>query len=278
MSKSANLQHIRRTSRIALAVIGACLAVLLFKAVFPVQAGTPFRELRSGWYPHEPYQMEEGPGAGTEITGLDIQISRELFAQSGHRVTFDPMSWAESLEGLRTGETDFLMGAYYDKSREEFAYYSKPYRTERNDIYYHKKERIMPGKQKAQFMEEAHEYFALAQKLRPEGVTNYYRQAMLYKNLQDKDLKATPLFRQAIENWEAYDQALREQRHQEYKNYVKSLYNLASCLLKQDKATQALQLLNKCLEQDRDPGVTDARVTVATVIPANGAQAAAGEA
>ncbi|MFW5818372.1 MAG: TRIC cation channel family protein [Desulfovermiculus sp.] len=139
MFKHEKFQHTGQTSRIRLAVIVACLSVLLFKAVFPVQASTPFRELRSGWYPHEPYQMEEGTGAGAKVTGLDIQISRELFAQSGHRVAFKPMSWAEILEGLKTGETDFLLGAYYNKSREEFAYYSKPYRTERNDLYYHKR-------------------------------------------------------------------------------------------------------------------------------------------
>lgn len=114
------------------------------------------------------------------------------------------------------------------------------------------KERIMPGKQKAEFMDRAHAYFAQAQELRPEGVTSYYRQGMLYKNLQDKDRKAAPLFRKAVENWEAYDEQLREQRHQEFKNYVKSLYNLASCLLKQDRPKQALENLNKCLEQDRD--------------------------
>jgi ABC-type branched-subunit amino acid transport system substrate-binding protein len=40
----------------------------------------------------------------------------------------------------------------------------------------------------------------------------------------------------------------------------------------------ALVAYLKRLEEDRDPGITDAQVTFATVIPANGSQAAAGEA
>ncbi|MFW6005530.1 MAG: tetratricopeptide repeat protein, partial [Desulfonatronovibrionaceae bacterium] len=114
------------------------------------------------------------------------------------------------------------------------------------------RERILPPQQKADYIDKAHRGFARAEQLRPEGVTNYYRQGMLYKNIQNMDLKAAPLFRQAIENWEAYDEQTREKRHQEFKNYVKSLYNLASCLLKQKKADQALNLLKKCLQFDEE--------------------------
>jgi polar amino acid transport system substrate-binding protein len=131
-------------SNLSVSIPGKCfipplVGMCLFFLVCPCSAkpGAEFRELQSGWYLDEPYQMEAGPGAAKEFSGLDIQISRELFEQAGYRVVFEPMSWAASLEGLRTGEIDFLMGAYYEKSREEFAYYSKPYRTERNDLYYH---------------------------------------------------------------------------------------------------------------------------------------------
>ncbi|RQD78068.1 transporter substrate-binding domain-containing protein [Desulfonatronospira sp. MSAO_Bac3] len=115
-----------------------CLFVVFSGILYPAFAQNQAHELRSGWYPDEPYQMQAGTGTAAEVTGLDIQIARELFEQTGHRVTFEPMSWAEILEGLKTGETDFLMGAYYEEAREEFAYFSKPYRTERNEIYYHK--------------------------------------------------------------------------------------------------------------------------------------------
>ncbi|RQD77414.1 tetratricopeptide repeat protein [Desulfonatronospira sp. MSAO_Bac3] len=112
------------------------------------------------------------------------------------------------------------------------------------------RERILPYKQKVQYTEKAHKYFVQAQKLRPDRVTNFYRQGMLYKNLQNMDRKAAPLFRTAVGNWEAYDENAREKRHQEYKNYIKSLYNLGSCLLKQGRPKEAMEHLNKCLEHD----------------------------
>ncbi len=115
----------------------AFLYLVLLACPCPAESKAELRELRSGWYPDEPYQMQAGPGAANELSGLDIQLSKELFEQAGYRVLFEPMPWSEILKGLQTGETDFLMGAYYEKSREEFAYYSRPYRTERNDIYYH---------------------------------------------------------------------------------------------------------------------------------------------
>ncbi len=114
-----------------------CLFVLLPGVLEDSWAQERPHELRSGWYPDEPYQVEPDTGTKTEVTGLDIQIARELFEQSGVMVSFEPMPWIEILEGLQTGETDFLMGAYYEEGREEYAYYSQPYRTERNALYYH---------------------------------------------------------------------------------------------------------------------------------------------
>lgn len=36
------------------------------------------RELRSGWYPDEPYQVKARPGSANELSGLDIQIKRSV--------------------------------------------------------------------------------------------------------------------------------------------------------------------------------------------------------
>ncbi len=94
------------------------------------------QELRSGWFPRAPYQMEAGlrdPGA---VTGLDIQIARDLFGDAGYAITFEEMSWSELLQGLRSGAIDFVMGSYHEKDREAYITYSVPYRTERNVIYY----------------------------------------------------------------------------------------------------------------------------------------------
>jgi polar amino acid transport system substrate-binding protein len=121
-----------------LVLVMACLFMLLPGPGLVNEVRAESGELRSGWYPDEPYQMETGTGERRNITGLDIQIARDLFEKAGYRISFDRMSWSDIIQGLRKGETDFLTGAYYEERREEFAYYSVPYRNERNAVYYHK--------------------------------------------------------------------------------------------------------------------------------------------
>lgn len=108
---------------------------------------------------------------------------------------------------------------------------------------------------KRQRMEKAHAWFAKAQQLRPDGVTNFYRQGMLYKNLQGKIRLALPLFAKAVENWRAYPPEKQEVRHQERKNYIKSLYNLASCRSKIEEVKGALPLIEECIQEDESSGL-----------------------
>ncbi len=170
--------------------------------------------------------------------GLESPIRAELAFALSHTQSMEQS--VEEYEKCVKSQPD----NFFFVSGLAFAHYNLVYSSKN-------RERIIPAAQKARHIEDAHKYFALAQMLRPDGVTNYYRQGMLYKNIQNMDLKAAPLFRKALENWEAYDGAMKEKRHQEHKNYVKSLYNLASCLLKQNRVKDALMFLEKCLEQDR---------------------------
>jgi polar amino acid transport system substrate-binding protein len=101
------------------------------------QVSTPLREMRSGWYPRTPYQMETRVGGRRELTGLEIHVAKELFGRAGYEVSFDAMAWSDMLDGLRAGDMDFVMGAYFEEYRTGFARFSRPYRTERNVVYYH---------------------------------------------------------------------------------------------------------------------------------------------
>lgn len=116
------------------------ICVFAFNTIAPVNlhAQTISRELSSGWYPREPYQFELTRDDLTIVTGLDIQFARELFDKAGYRTDFQPMSWSALMEGLRKGSVDFVIGAYYQEEREDFVYYSVPYRTETNAVYYHR--------------------------------------------------------------------------------------------------------------------------------------------
>ena len=120
-----------------------------------------------------------------------------------------------------------------------------------NSLYAAKNREIfLSGKPRADRIKLAHRYFQEAQKLRPDGVTNYYREGMLFKQIEDKPRKALPLFRRAVENWERLDADEQETRHQERKNYIKSLYQLASALLADDEAEKALKYIKSCLAED----------------------------
>jgi tetratricopeptide (TPR) repeat protein len=112
---------------------------------------------------------------------------------------------------------------------------------------------LHPAERRAS-IELAHRHFVMAQSLRPERVTNYYRQGMLFKKIQGKAAEALPLFETAVRNWEAYSPDDKKARHQERKNYIKALYQLASCHLDAQKPSLALDVLTRCLCEDEESG------------------------
>ncbi len=118
-------------------------------------------------------------------------------------------------------------------------------------LYAAKTSRVMlhPAERRAR-IELAHRHLEQAQALRPDGVTNFYRQGMLYKEIQNKKDKALPLFETAVRNWDSLSHEDRQRRHQERKNFVKSLYQLGSCLLDAGKAEKALEAVLRCIRED----------------------------
>lgn len=112
------------------------------------------RELNSGWYTRPPYQMETKQGNLRLVTGLDIQTARELFQETNNRIHFQPMPWEAMMKGLKQGTIDFVMGAYYLEEREAFAWFSQPYRTEQNAVYYHRDIKTFEGLQSVEALTE----------------------------------------------------------------------------------------------------------------------------
>jgi predicted negative regulator of RcsB-dependent stress response len=109
--------------------------------------------------------------------------------------------------------------------------------------------RLSP-EERADMRKLAHENFAAAQELRPDGVTNFYRQGMLWSRLEDKPAKGLPLFQRAIRNWDGLTPPEREARKQEKKNLVKSLYQAASAELRLGFPERALAALSRCMNED----------------------------
>lgn len=169
--------------------------------------------------------------------GMDVPVRKEIAYAMGQLHQFD-QALSEYEKCWKSRPNDFLIA-----SATAYTLY--------NCIYAAKnREMILPRKLKQQRLHEAHEWFARAQELKPHRVTNFYREGMLYKNIECKREKAIPLFSKAISNWEEYDSETRKKRHQERKNYVKSLYNLASCHLQAGRTQKALQYMEVCLKKD----------------------------
>lgn len=112
------------------------------------------------------------------------------------------------------------------------------------------REIMLTPQEKKRRIQLAHRHFSKAQEIRPDGVTVYYRQGMLYKSIQNKIEKAVNLFKQAVENWERYSEEVKAKRHQERKNYIKSLYQLATCFLELEDFNAALEGIRRYLEHD----------------------------
>jgi len=151
----------------------------------------------------------------------------------------------------RFDEAIGLARACVEAEPDNFHYHSGLAYTAYNSLYAAKTRRVMlhPTERKAR-IELAHKHFDKSCALRPGGITSFYRRGMLFKQIQGKKDKALPLFETAVRNWDALDAGEREKRHQERKNFVKSLYQLASCLLDGEKPLAALEALQRCIEED----------------------------
>lgn len=151
----------------------------------------------------------------------------------------------------RYGEAIALYSACVEAEPANFHFHAGLAYTAYDSLYAAKTRKVTlhPAERKTR-IELAHRHFAAARALRPDGVTNAYRQGMLFKQIQNKPDKALPLFETAVKNWGAYTEELRQARHQERKNYIKSLYQLASCLLDAGQPRPALHHLEDCLRED----------------------------
>jgi tetratricopeptide (TPR) repeat protein len=170
--------------------------------------------------------------------GLDLPVLREVAFGLGHLARYD-----EAIVAYRTcleREPD----NFHHHAGMGYILYDSLYAAKARQVMLHPSER-------KQRTDQAHVHFQAAQRLRPEGVTNFYRQGTLYKQIQNKPEKAKPLFETAVRNWRAYSEEQRQARHQERKNYIKALYQLASCLQDEQRPQQALERLQECLQEDR---------------------------
>lgn len=121
-----------------LAIACSLAAVLVFPSIAVGQSAQ--RELKSGWYPWDPYQYVLVKHDVKRLTGLDVQLVRAVFGQMGYEVTYQEVSWKQHQSDVRNGVRDIAAGAFKNPERAEYAYFSAPYRKETDVLYVRKGE------------------------------------------------------------------------------------------------------------------------------------------
>jgi len=171
-------------------------------------------------------------------SGLDTEIRAKVAFALGQLARFDDAIKELSL--------------CVEKEPDRFLYHSSLAYTAYNSLYAaSNKEIFLRGQPRLERIALAHEHFKKAQQLRPDGITNFYREGMLFKQIENKTEKSIALFEAAVHNWDKMDEGLRKNRTQERKNYIKTLYHLASALLERDLPNKALRFLKRCLDEDK---------------------------
>ena len=178
-----------------------------------------------------------------EITeyGMDTRIREKLAFALGQLNRFDDAIAELSVCVQREPDN------FYPHSSLAYTAYNSLYAAKNREIF-------LSGKVRAERIGLAHRHFKAAQTLRPDGVTNFYREGMLFKQIEGKTVLSLPLFQRAVTNWERLDRDAREQRHQERKNYIKSLYQLSGALLDRGRSRAALTMMKRCIAEDEQSG------------------------
>jgi polar amino acid transport system substrate-binding protein len=99
--------------------------LLLITMLF--QSHVKAEDLSVGWELWYPYQYHN---KNRQLVGLDIDSFNAIMAEANLSFTTAEIPWKTHLHFIKTGKMDVAMGASWSKEREEYAYFSKPYRKE----------------------------------------------------------------------------------------------------------------------------------------------------
>tara|TARA_R110002126_G_scaffold10245_73_gene46751 strand:- start:514 stop:1272 length:759 start_codon:yes stop_codon:yes gene_type:complete len=97
-----------------------------------MSAVSPQCSLTMGFDAWEPYQYMT---VGNTVTGLDVELVRAVAADMQCELNIVQGSWVELLNLLKEGEIDFVLGASITEDRQQFAYFSEPYRQEQFSLF-----------------------------------------------------------------------------------------------------------------------------------------------
>ncbi|OZG72162.1 hypothetical protein BTA51_17580 [Hahella sp. CCB-MM4] len=89
------------------------------------------RPLSMGWESWEPYMYRDQEG---KLTGLDIELIQQVSKEIDCQIEFIETPFKRHLIELKNGNIDLASSTQYTSEREEFAWYSIPYRTSKYSL------------------------------------------------------------------------------------------------------------------------------------------------
>jgi polar amino acid transport system substrate-binding protein len=175
-------------------LLNKIIKYITFSLIIAMSASTQAKHvdkevLLNGWYLWDPYQyLMKDPSSGDVLTGLDIELTRAIAAHADMDVTYQPVEWKQHQQDLKDGKRDFASGATKTPEREEYAYFSKPYRYEEDSLF------IRRGEESTFQFKDVKEFLAevTKNKLRV-GVIDGYQYADPAINAWLEDPKNDPL-------------------------------------------------------------------------------------
>lgn len=108
------------------AMIGVCIFIVIFPFFKKVSANDN-RVFRYAWEPWQPYQMKNEQG---RLTGLDIEILEAILNGIGQPFKWQKTPWKRVIKDIQEGYLDAGLGASVTEERQQWAYFSEPYRKE----------------------------------------------------------------------------------------------------------------------------------------------------
>ena len=120
---------VHRPAKLLLYCLGALFVLILYGSspAFAADNG----HIKGGWYPWKPYQYLEKVSGLRQLTGLDVELFREVFEEElGLTLELPQIAWDRHQKNIQEGATDVAAGAFKTAERMNYAYFSEPYRKE----------------------------------------------------------------------------------------------------------------------------------------------------
>lgn len=107
-------------------------AALLFQSTITYAKSGDFLVGWELWYPYQ-YHNKQG-----QLVGLDIDSFNAIAKHADVKSQFIETPWKRHLQLVKDGRVDIAFGASYSQEREEYAYFTKPYRLEKVNLFVRK--------------------------------------------------------------------------------------------------------------------------------------------